>query len=103
MIMKSIQKGTDKIDHVEYGDNVIYFYSSKNRQGFTRTEMISKRIISRIMKEHTDEEYNTLLETVIKSARKALDRNALTYKKSMPSCMNCPKNGSCRGLQSCMA
>ena len=68
MIVKSIQKGTDKIDHVEYGDNVIYFYSSRNRYGRTRTETISKRIIGRIMKDHTDEEYNTLLETVIKSS-----------------------------------
>ena len=71
MIIKTVQKGTDKIEHVEYGDNVVYFFSSKNRQGRTRTEKISKRIISRIMKNYTDDEYNTLLETVIKSGRSA--------------------------------
>lgn len=71
MIMKTVQKGTDKIEHVEYGDNAIYFYSSKNRHGRTKTEMISRRIIGRIMKNHTDEEYNTLLETVIESSRDA--------------------------------
>jgi hemerythrin-like domain-containing protein len=79
MIMKTVQKGTDKIEHVEYGDNVIYFFSSRNRQGRTRTEMISKRITSRIMRNYTDEEYNTLLETVVKSARKAVSGASSTH------------------------
>lgn len=67
MIMKTVQKGPNKIDHVEYGDNVIYFYSRKNRHGHIKTVRISKRITGRIMKDYTDEEYNTLLETVVKS------------------------------------
>jgi len=64
MIMKTVQKGTNKIEHVEYGDNVIYFYSSKNRNGSIKTEAISRRTTGRIMKDYTDEEYSTLLETV---------------------------------------
>lgn len=68
MITKTVQKGTDKIDHVEYGDNQLYFYSFKNTQGSTKTEVISKRIVSRIMKNHTDDEYNTLLEIVSEPA-----------------------------------
>lgn len=68
MIMKTVQKGQNKIDHVEYGDNVVYFYSSKGRHGRTRTEVISRRITGRIMKNFTDEEYNTLLETVSRAA-----------------------------------
>ena len=68
MIMKTVQKGTDKIDHVEYGDKAIYFYTSKNINGRTKTEIISKRITCRIMKNYTDEEYNTLLEIMSQSA-----------------------------------
>ena len=103
MIMKTIRKGTDKIDHVEYGDNVIYFYSSKSRNGRTRTEMISKRIIGRIMKNHTEEEYNTLLETVVKSARGVVSRASLIHKKNDTSCSTCPDNGACEEESSCTA
>ena len=67
MIIKTVQKGFDKIEHVEYGDKVKYFYSAKNRNGRSKTEEISKRITARIIKDHTDEEYHTLLETVSES------------------------------------
>ena len=80
MIIKTVQRGTDKIEHVEYGDNVIYFYSSKNRNGLTRTVKISRRITSRIMKDYTDEEYNALLETVIRSTRDVLNRTPQTHR-----------------------
>ncbi len=101
MIMKTVQKGSDKIDHVEYGDNVIYFYSSKNRHGRTITDMISKRITGRIMKHHTDEEYNTLLETVAKSAREVLTGPPLNQREKNLSCRTCPDNGTCKGIRSC--
>ena len=102
MIMKTVQRGSNKIDHVEYGDNVMYFYSSKNRHGNTITEVISRRIISRIMKHHTDDEYNVLLETVIKSAREALTGRSSTQSKNRSSCRSCPNNGACKGLRSCV-
>ena len=103
MIMKTVKKGTDKIDHVEYGNNVIYFYSYRNRRGHTRTEMISRRITDRIMKDYTDEEYNTLLETVIKSARDAVNSKPYENRKKSPSCGSCHKNGSCKGAHLCTA
>lgn len=103
MIMKTVQKGTDKIDHVEYGNNVIFFYSSKSRHGRTKTEMISRRITGRIMKDHTDKEYNTLLETVIKSARAAVNGTSLRHNKGRRSCGSCHYNGVCKGVRSCIA
>ena len=101
MIMKTVQKGTDKIEHVEYGDNVIFFHSFRNKHGRTKTETISRRIIGRTMREHTDEEYNTLLETVIKSARDVVIRKSSDKKKA--SCRSCRKNGVCKGIPSCSA
>ena len=100
MIMKTVQNGVDQIDHVEYGNNVVYFYSSRNRQGRTKTEMISRRITSRIMKNYTDDEYNTLLETVIKTARNAVS-DTPSNKKKKRSCRSCHHNGTCKGVRSC--
>ena len=102
MIMKTLQRGSNKIVHVEYGDNVIYFHSSKNRHGSTVTEVISRRITSRIMKHHTDDEYNILLETVIKSARDALTGTPSINEKRRPSCGPCLNNGACKGFRSCI-
>ena len=103
MIMKTVQKGSNKIDHVEYGDNVLYFYSSKSRHGRIRTEVISRRITDRIMQEYTEEEYYTLLETVVKSARDAVSETSLTHNKEKRSCRSCFNNGSCKGMRSCAA
>ena len=101
MIIKTVQKGTCKIDHVEYGDNVIYLYSSRNRQGFTITEEISRRITDRIMHDYTDEEYNRLLETVIRSARNAVNRTPVFSNKEKRSCRSCRNNEVCEGTRSC--
>jgi hypothetical protein len=103
MIMKTVQKGSSKIDHVEYGDNILYFYSSKSRYGHIRTEVISRRITDRIMQEYTDEEYNTLLETVIKSGRGAVSNTPLIHNKKKRSCRSCKNNGTCKGVRSCIA
>lgn len=103
MIVKTVQKGPDKIDHVEYGDNIIYFYSTKNRYGRTKTVMISRRITDRIMKDYIDEEYNTLLETVIKTARESVARTALNTENKKPSCRSCRNNGACKGVRNCVA
>ena len=101
MIMKTVQKGSNKIDHVEYGDNIIYFYSTKSRHGRIRTEVISRRITDRIMQEYTEEEYNTLLETVIKSGRDAVSETLLTHNREKRSCRSCFNNGACKGVRSC--
>ena len=100
--MKTVEKGTNKIDHVEYGDNVVYFYSSKKSNGPTKTEVISRRITGRIMKEYTDEEYNTLLETVIKSSRKILNRTS-NNSKGRRSCKSCNNKNRCKGMSSSRA
>ena len=96
MIMKTVQKGPDKIDHVEYGDNVIFFYSRKNRHGRIKTVKISKRVTSKIMKDYTDEEYNALLETVIDSTRDAMSMKSVRHNKEKHSCRTCKKNGECK-------
>ena len=103
MIVKTVQKGSNKIDHVEYGDNVIYFYSTKSRHGRIRTEVISRRITDRIMQEYTEEEYNTLLETVIRSGRDAINEALFTHNKKNHSCRSCLNNGTCKGVRSCEA
>ncbi len=103
MIMKTVEKGANKIEHVEYGDNAIYFYSSKDTMGFTRTEEISRRITGRIMRDFTDEEYNKLLETVIKSARKASGRKSSLHDNSKHSCISCFKKDTCKKAAACHA
>ena len=103
MIMKTVQKGSNKIDHVEYGDNVIYFYSTKSRHGRIRTEVISRRITDRIMQEYTEEEYNTLLETVIESGRNPVNETLFTHNNKKLSCRSCTNNGTCKSVSSCEA